>query len=190
MAYFPAFLKMEHAKVLLVGGGTIAREKLEKLFAFTSDITLISLEFSPEIQALIQTHHLSFAEKAYEKGDIEGFDIVIVATNTQALHKEIYEESRASRILVNSVDYTAYCDFIFPSYVKKEDLTIAFSTGGASPAFAKKIREHFEVLIPDEVGPFLTKMKGLRKTLPKGKERMVHFEGLVEDFFKRYFPKF
>ncbi|NOR55785.1 MAG: bifunctional precorrin-2 dehydrogenase/sirohydrochlorin ferrochelatase [Sulfurovum sp.] len=189
MAYFPAFIQMEDAKVLLVGGGNIAREKLEKLLDFTSDISLISLEFTPEIHALMQTHQLSFQEKAYVTGDINSFDIVVVATNTQDLHKEIYEESRTSRILVNSVDNTEYCDFIFPSYVKKEDLTIAFSTGGASPAFAKKIRRHFEDLIPDEVGPFLAKMKELRKTLPKGKERMAHFEGLVADFFKKYFPK-
>jgi len=92
-------------------------------------------------------------------------------------------------VLVNAVDNQAYCDFIFPSYVKKEDLAIAFSTGGASPAFAKKIRKHFEQIIPDEVAPFLKKMKDLRKTLPKGKERMAHFESLVEDFFKKYFTK-
>ncbi len=189
MAYFPAFLKMDHSKVLLVGGGNIAKEKLEKLLDFTQNIEIISLEFSPEIQALIKRHQLSFEQRAYVIGDIEGFDIVVVATETEVLHKEIYEESRASRILVNSVDNTEYCDFIFPAYVKKEDLTIAFSTGGASPAFAKKIRTHFEDIIPDEVGPFLAKMKDLRKTLQKGKERMVHFELLVEDFFKKYFPK-
>lgn len=189
MAYFPAFLKMDDAEILLVGGGNIATEKLEKLLDFSKNIKLISLEFSPEIHILINTHQLSFEQRAYVRGDIEGFDIVVVATDTEVLHKEIYEESRSARILVNSVDNQRYCDFIFPSYVKKEELTIAFSTGGASPAFAKKIRSHFETLIPEEVGPFLTKMKALRQTLPKGKERMAHFETLVADFFKKYFPK-
>lgn len=180
---------MDDAKVLLVGGGNIASEKLEKLLDFTQEITVLSLEFTPQIQRLLTTHQLPFEQRAYERGDIQGFDIVIVATNTVSLHQEIYEESRTSRILVNSVDDQKYCDFIFPSYVKKEDLTIAFSTGGASPAFAKKIRSHFDDFIPDEVGPFLTKMKELRQTLPKGKERMAHFETLVADFFQKYFPK-
>ena len=90
-------------------------------------------------------------------------------------------------MLVNSVDNVEYCDFIFPSYVKKEDLTIAFSTGGASPAFAKQIRQHFEKIIPENVGAFLTKMRSLRVTMPKGKERMQYFESLVEEYFRKHF---
>jgi precorrin-2 dehydrogenase/sirohydrochlorin ferrochelatase len=85
------------------------------------------------------------------------------------------------------VDNTDYCDFIFPSYVKKDDLTIAFSTGGASPAFAKHIRRHFEKIIPDSVGEFLKKMKALRSTMPKGPERMKYFDALVEKYFTENF---
>ncbi len=125
----------------------------------------------------------------YVKGDIQGFDIVIVATDTVDLHKEIYEEARPYRILVNSVDNTDYCDFIFPSYVQKGDLTIAFSTGGASPAFAKQIRRHFEKIIPDSVGPFLAKMKQLRREIPKGKARMKQFDKMVETYFKESFKE-
>jgi precorrin-2 dehydrogenase/sirohydrochlorin ferrochelatase len=85
------------------------------------------------------------------------------------------------------VDNTEYCDFIFPSYVKKDALTIAFSTGGASPAFAKQIRQHFESIIPDSVGAFLQKMKELRATMPKGKERMHYFDTLVKAYFDKNF---
>jgi precorrin-2 dehydrogenase/sirohydrochlorin ferrochelatase len=187
MAYFPMFMNMNHLKVLVVGGGYIATEKLEKLLDFTTEISVIALRVDEEVQVLIDMHGLTLVKRAYHKGDIEGFDIVIVATDTVDLHKEIYEESRESRILVNSVDNTEYCDFIFPSYVKKENLTIAFSTGGASPAFAKQIRQHFEKIIPDSVGAFLQKMKELRSTMPKGKERMKYFDALVEKYFKEHF---
>ncbi len=187
MAYFPMFMDMTNLKVLVVGGGEIATEKFEKLLDFTKEITVIALRVDEEAQAIINQHTLVLHQRAYEVGDIKGFDIVIVATDTQVLHKEIYEESRGSRILVNSVDNTAYCDFIFPSYVKKEDLTIAFSTGGTSPAFAKQIRQHFERVIPDSVGAFLQKMKALRTTMPKGKERMKYFDTLVTEYFKTHF---
>ena len=187
MAYFPLFMDMNDLKVLVVGGGTIATEKLEKLVDFTKEITVIAIEVEKEARAFIGTYALELHERAYEVGDIKGFDIVIVATDTQSLHKEIYEESRGSRILVNSVDNTEYCDFIFPSYVKKDALTIAFSTGGASPAFAKQIRQHFEKIIPDSVGTFLQKMKDLRSTIPKGKERMQYFDTLVEKYFREHF---
>jgi len=187
MSFFPMYMDMQDLKVLVVGGGYIATEKLEKLVDFTKEITVITSEVSEEANALIKAHCLTLYQRAYSKGDIDGFDIVIVATDTVELHKAIYEESRGSRILVNSVDNTDYCDFIFPSYVQKGDLTIAFSTGGASPAFAKYIRRHFEKIIPDSVGDFLTKMKGLRTTMPKGKERMEYFDGLVEKYFKENF---
>ena len=187
MAFFPMFMNMDDLKVLVVGGGAIATEKLEKLVDFSKEITVIADEVSVEADQLIRDHCLMLHQRIYQVGDIEGFDVVIVATDTQVLHKAIYEESRSSRILVNSVDNTDYCDFIFPSYVKKEDLTIAFSTGGTSPAFAKHIRRHFERVIPDSVGAFLKKMKRLRTEIPKGKERMQYFDTLVERYFKEKF---
>jgi len=187
MSYFPMFMDMRDLKVLVIGAGSIAVEKLEKLIDFTTEITVIAKSVKEEAQSLIEEYQLSLEQRAYKEGDIKGFDIVIVATDTVALHKKIYEESRGSRVLVNSVDDIAYCDFIFPSYVKKDDLTIAFSTGGASPAFAKKIRQYFEKSIPDDVGAFLSKMRSLRVTMPKGKERMKYFERLVEEYFRKYF---
>ena len=186
MAYLPMFMDMKDLKVLVVGGGFIATEKLEKLVDFTTKITVIALRVEEEAKKLIDAHDLVLYARVYEVGDIEGFDIVIVATDTQDLQKSIYEESRGSSILVNSVDNTEYCDFIFPSYIKKDDLTIAFSTGGASPAFAQ-IRQYFEEVIPASVGEFLQKMKALRSTMPKGQERMKYFDGLVKEYFKKYF---
>ena len=187
MSFFPMFMDMKNLKVLVVGAGYIATEKLEKLIDFTKEITVIALRVEEDAKCLIDENALTLYQRAYKTGDIEGFDIVIVATDTVALHKAIYEESRGSRILVNSVDNVEYCDFIFPSYVKKEDLTIAFSTGGASPAFAKQIRQHFEKIIPENVGAFLTKMRSLGVTMPKGKERMQYFESLVEEYFRKHF---
>ncbi len=140
MSYFPIFMDFSKTKILVVGGGNIAYDKLKKLLDFTEDITIIASELSLRTKLLLESHSLLLHLRPYESGDIEGFDIVIVATDTIVLHKEIYEESRGTRVLVNSVDDTAYCDFIFPSYLKRDDLTIAFSTGGASPAFAKHIR--------------------------------------------------
>jgi len=182
MSFFPMYMDMQDFRVLVVGGGFIATEKLEKLVDFTKEITVIAKEVSIEANQLIKDHCLTLYQRAYKEGDIEGFDIVIVATDSVELHKAIYEESRGIRILVNSVDNTDYCDFIFPSYVQKGDLTIAFSTGGASPAFAKQIRRHFEKIIPDSVGDFLQKMKSLRSEIPKGKERMKYFDELVEKY--------
>ncbi|MFT7824065.1 MAG: bifunctional precorrin-2 dehydrogenase/sirohydrochlorin ferrochelatase [Sulfurimonas sp.] len=187
MSFFPMYMDMRNLRVLVVGGGVIATEKLGKLVEFTKEITVIAEKVNPEAQTLIDTFSLTLHQRLYRRADIEGFDIVVVATDTVDLHREIYEESRGSRVLVNSVDNTDYCDFIFPSFVKKGDLTISFSTGGASPAFAKQLRRYFEKVIPESVGPFLDKMKALRLTMPKGKERMQYFDRLADEFFKKNF---
>ena len=187
MSYFPMFINIHSSKVLVVGGGAIATQKLEKLVDFTQDITVIAVDIEERAKILIEEYRLTVYKRAYKRGDIKGFDMVIVATDTPNLHREIYEESRGSRILVNSVDSIEYCDFIFPSYIKRDDLTIAFSTGGASPAFTKQIRSHFENSIPKSVGEFLKKMKSLRATMPKGKDRMRYFDTLVSEYFSKCF---
>lgn len=187
MSFFPAYFSLDNRKILLVGGGYIALEKLEKLVDFTKDISVISKEVSDDFLAFATEHNIVTKQRAYETGDIKGFDIVIVATDTVTLHKAIYEESRSSRILVNSVDDTAYCDFIFPSYIKRGDLTISISTSGASPALAKRLRLYIEKLIPTSMVTFLQEMRALRRTLPKGKERMQFFEEKTDRFMEKEF---
>ena len=187
MSFFPAYFSLQNRKILLIGGGVIALEKLEKLVDFTTEIDVISREVSLEFKEFATQHNIKISEKAYAVGDIVGYDIVIVATDTVELHRAIYEESRSSRILVNSVDDTAYCDFIFPSYIKRGDLTISVSTGGSSPAMAKRLRIYLEKSIPSALEPFLKELKALRKTLPKGRERMRLFEEKSDNFMKKYF---
>jgi len=189
MAYFPIFVDMADKKVLVVGGGRIAAEKLDKLLRFTKEITVIAEAVNEETARFIKEHCLTLFTRSYHQGDADGFDVVVVATDTVDVHRAIYEETRDKRIWVNSVDNTDYCDFIFPSFVQRGDLTVAFSTGGASPAFTKRLRRHCETQLPEAIDDFLREMKHLRTVLPKGKERMEKFEAMVEEFFEENFAK-
>lgn len=185
MAYFPAFVKLEDKKILIIGGGYIAHEKLQHLLDFSSDISVIAREYSREMLELIHNSSLSYQQRNYSTGDIEGFDIIIIAVDDLPLQAEIFEESRQFRCLCNAVDSVKYCDFIFPSYIKKGDLTIAISTSGASPALAKQLRLYLQKLIPESITTFLAEMKALRKSLPKGKERMQLLEEKAKAYIKR-----
>ncbi|WP_456392351.1 precorrin-2 dehydrogenase/sirohydrochlorin ferrochelatase family protein [Nitratifractor sp.] len=187
MSYFPAFLQMEGKRILLVGGGAIAAEKLEKLLDFSQEITIVAREASEGVRQMASDHCLSLLIRPYRSREALEYDLVIVATDTVELHRQIFQETRSSRVLVNSVDDTRYCDFIFPSYVKQGDLTVAFSTSGASPAFAKQIRRWFQKVLPEGVDAFLEEMKALRKTWPKGKERMEKFDEMARDFVEKKF---
>ncbi len=182
MSYFPAFLKLENKKVLIVGGGKIASQKLEHLLDFTSDISIIALELSAEMSKIIEEKNLHIEKRKYIKGDIQNFAIVVVAADNIALQAEIFKESRGSGTLCNCVDSMDYCDFIFSSYIKKDDLTIAISTSGASPAFSKHLKKYLQKLIPPDTGVFLQEMKKLRESLPKGKERMKMLSKKAEKY--------
>jgi len=145
---------------------------------------LLSIDFSNDMKEMIDKHNLKKIQKEYEKDDIDGFDVVIVAIDDIDRQKEIYLEAKQKGILCNTVDVVEYCDFIFPSYIKKGDLIISISTSGASPAVAKYLRRYIEKLIPQNLDKFLAELKDLRKKLPKGKERMKLFEEKVKKFFE------
>jgi len=183
MSYFPTFLNFENKKVLIIGAGKIANDKLTHLLEFTHNITIISPEFSADILDKIDSNALESFQREYICGDIKGFDIIVAAINDISLQEEIYFESRSQRCLYNCVDIKKYCDFIFPSYLKKGELTISISTNGNSPSFSKYFRIYLEKHIPNSVIEFLIEMKNYRKIMPKGQERMK----FLEDKTKKYF---
>ncbi|QOP43966.1 bifunctional precorrin-2 dehydrogenase/sirohydrochlorin ferrochelatase [Sulfurimonas sediminis] len=186
MAYFPAFLKLDGKKILIVGGGNVAYEKLEHLLDFTKDIHIIANEFSEEMLQRIEEENLVYEKRKYKKGDIREFAVAVVAVDSIALQAEIFEESKQYNCLCNAVDSVEYCDFIFPSYVKKEDLIIAISTSGASPAMAKHLRKYLQKMIPNGISEFLQEMKKLRKSLPKGKERMKMLDEKAKKYIENW----
>jgi precorrin-2 dehydrogenase/sirohydrochlorin ferrochelatase len=186
MGYFPAFLKLDDAKILIVGGGNIALEKLQHLLDFTKDIDIVALDISDAMVQLAKEHNLSVEKRAYQKGDIAKYAIVIVAVDDIALQASIFDESKNYKCLCNAVDSVDYCDFIFPSYIKKDDLTIAVSTSGASPAMAKHLRRYLQDLIPENIGSFLSEMRSLRESLPKGKERMKMLDAKAKKYIQNW----
>ena len=186
MGYFPAFIKLDNKKILIVGGGYIAYEKLDHLLDFTKDIFVIASEFSDEMMQRIEKENLQYEKRFYEAGDIKEYAVVIVAVDDIPLQADIFQESKQYNCLCNSVDSVDYCDFIFPSYIKKDDLTIAISTSGASPAMAKHLKKYLKNIIPDGISEFLKEMKNLRKTLPKGKERMKMLDKKAQDYINTW----
>ena len=186
MAYFPAFFKLDNKKILLVGGGKIAHEKLLHLLDFTDDIFLIAKDFDTITQVTIQKYNLSFQTRTYREKEVKDFDIVVVAVDDLNLQEQIYKEAQNTRCLCNCVDSVEYCDFIFPSYIKQDDLTIAISTSGSSPSFAKHFKNYLKDKIPSDIGTFLQEMKDLRSQFPKGKERMKMFDLKVKTYMQEW----
>lgn len=184
MSYFPVYLKMDTIKVLVVGGGYIAYEKLDKIKDFTLDIKLIAPKLGKNTQEFIDRFDIKYEQRVYIKGDIKDFDIIVVAVDDLNLQKEIFDECTKSNKLCNSVDSVDFCNFIFPAYIKKGDLIVSISTSGKSPAVAKHLKRYLKTAIPEDISNFLDHMDKLRNSLPKGKERMEFLSNEALKYFE------
>ena len=151
MGYYPIFVEMHGRRVLLVGGGHVALEKIGKLVRAGAAVTVVTPELIPEVRAFIDAGDATWQERPYASGDIDGFDLIMVATDDGAVNATVAGEARAAGIWVNAADDVNNCDFILPSLVQRGNIAIAASTGGTSPALARWLRERLEEFVSDEV---------------------------------------
>ena len=154
MKYFPFFLQLDQLPCLIVGGGSVAERKLDLLIKAKADITVISIEFSDYILDLAKTHNIRCIKKEYSNKILEEnkYNFVISATNDVSLNERVAKDCKKYNIIVNVVDQPEICDFIFPSILERGDITVAVSTGGASPVLARVLRTKLETMVPGSYG--------------------------------------
>lgn len=165
---FPVFLKLNELKVLLVGAGNIGLEKLNALISNSPDaqITIVAENFLPEVVDLVgQYSKIKTNYRRFEPSDLEGHDIVVLATGDNVLNEEIRGLARERHLLINVADKPELCDFYLGSIVKKGDLKIGISTNGKSPTIAKRLKELFQNNLPDDLDLTLQQMNQFRNTL-------------------------
>ena len=139
--YYPVYLNLAGKRCVILGGGTIAQGKISALRDAGADITIISPEATDGIKRAAQRGDVAFEQRPYREGDLEGAFIAVAATNVWHVNRQIFEEAEAKGVLLNVVDDPDQCTFIAPSIVRRDPITLAVSTGGASPALARKMRE-------------------------------------------------
>ena len=103
--------------------------------------------------------------KAFEEKDLEGKDVVLIATCIHELNKEVHSLAKKYKVLTNVADTPELCDFYLSSVVQKGDLKIAISSNGKSPTLTKRIREMLEDVLPDSISELLDKLKDIRNHL-------------------------
>ena len=140
-SYYPIYLNLQGKRAVVVGGGSVAEGKIEKLRETGAVITLISPQVTPAIGRYAEDGALCWLQREYQTGDLEGVFIAIAATNQREANQRIFEDAERLGILLNVVDDPPRCSFIAPSIVERGPVTLAISTGGASPALARKLRE-------------------------------------------------
>jgi siroheme synthase-like protein len=165
---FPIFLKLENFKVLIIGGGNVALEKITAVLKNSpaTDITLVSKQVSDEIKELQKKPaNLKILVRAFEEKDLDAVDFVIIAVNDKETSAHIKQLTEHRKIITNVADTPEQCDFYLGSIVQKGDVKIAISTNGKSPTLAKRLRETFDEAIPYEINDSIDNLTKIRKNL-------------------------
>lgn len=172
---YPIFLKAEQLQWLVVGGGNVALEKLTFLYKSSpaARVRLVAPEIKPQIVAMAATHPLELIQSVYDPIHLNGVDLVIATTDNPNLNSQIHTTCRERNILANVADTPACCDFYLGGIATKGDLKIAISTNGKSPTLAKRLRELFEAIFPEDIQELLDQMQLYRQNLKGSFEEKV-----------------
>ncbi len=164
--YYPAFLDLVRKRVVVIGGGTIATQKVRGLLPSGAEPIVV---IAPTVQAFIrdqaQAGHIIWEARPYASGDLKGADLAFAATNDRSLNAQVAREARERAVPVLAVDDIPYCDFIAPAVVKRGRLTVAISTSGRSPALASHTRRKLERVITPQWGELLEVAASVRDRL-------------------------
>ncbi|MDO5972305.1 bifunctional precorrin-2 dehydrogenase/sirohydrochlorin ferrochelatase [Flavivirga aquimarina] len=172
---YPVFLKAKNLNVLIVGGGFVAEEKLTFLLKSSPDahVTMVSPMFREGTIALAKKGDVTLIEAAYKKKYLKGKHIVIATTDVPKVNIKVHKHCRKKSILVNVADNPPYCDFYMGGIVTKGHVKVAISTNGKSPTTAKRLRQFFEDVIPENVDDLVKNLNEYRKTIKGDFEQKV-----------------
>lgn len=184
---YPIFLKAKNLNILIVGGGYVAEEKLTFLLKSSPDanVTMVSPMYRSGTINIANTGNVKRIEDSYKKSYLKDHHVVIATTDIPEVNIKIYEDCRLQSKLVNVADNPPYCDFYMGGIVTKGNVKVAISTNGKSPTTAKRLRQFFEDVIPENIDDLVKNLNIYRKTIKGDFEQKVEklnefTKGLVE----------
>jgi precorrin-2 dehydrogenase/sirohydrochlorin ferrochelatase len=142
--YYPIYLDIAKKRCLVVGGGEVAERKVQRLLECGAHVVVIGKALTPDLEAIKSDGGIDHIDADYDTSHILDAFLVIGATDQEEVNARISEDAKKWGIMVNIVDDPDKCDFILPSLFQQGDLCVAISTGGKSPALAKKLRQDLE----------------------------------------------
>jgi precorrin-2 dehydrogenase/sirohydrochlorin ferrochelatase len=188
---FPVYLKLTGRRCLVVGAGEVSEGKVAGLIRAGAKVEVVAPRATPQIKKWHQQKKLYWHRREFRPGDLAAAVLVVAATDSPKLHKQIFREARAREVLCNIVDVPPLCDFYYPAVVRRGNLQIAISTGGSSPSLAKRLREEMETHFGPEYEAWLRSLSRKRqKILGKSMSLSERRDALKEQASARAFAQF
>lgn len=164
---YPVFLKVSQLNILIVGGGNVAEEKLTFLLKSSpnANVEMVSPMYREGTLALAKKFGIQMHVAEYDSNYLLGNHMVIATTDNISVNTKAYNDCRMRNILVNVADNPPYCDFYMGGIVTKGNVKVAISTNGKSPTTAKRLRQFFEDVIPENIDDLVKNLNEYRKTI-------------------------
>jgi uroporphyrin-III C-methyltransferase/precorrin-2 dehydrogenase/sirohydrochlorin ferrochelatase len=163
--YYPVFLDLDGQRVVVLGGGAFATEKVSLLLEAGARVKVVSPKLSKSLHSLVENGAIEVVARDYQPGDLAGARLAVDASENEEINRQSWEEAERSGILINVVDRPAQCRFIAPAIVRRDPLMIAISTSGESPFLASTLRARLERSLGREWGPFTALVGRIRREL-------------------------
>jgi precorrin-2 dehydrogenase/sirohydrochlorin ferrochelatase len=173
---YPVFLKLQQLNVLIVGGGNVGLEKLSFMLKSSphANVEVVAPRFLPELEALVAQHpSVTLTNKKFNRCMLRKRHMVIACTDDLKVNKRVFDLCRKRHLICNIADTPQLCDYYLGGIVTKGNVKIAISTNGKSPTTAKRLREFFEEIIPDDINTMVENLNEYRKTLKGNFEEKV-----------------
>lgn len=191
----PLSFDLSGKKIVLIGGGRAALEKFSQLRRTPCALTVIAPRWDEAMKAALAEKHtarLSVEERTFTPADIDGAYMVFSAVDDPTVSLQIYELCKAQKILVNSADDKAHCDFYTNAIIDRGNVQLSVSTNGRFAGLSAILRRHLETLFPRELDADWEKVFALREralTLQSVSEKKSVITDIVKEIENRYFKK-
>jgi len=176
-----ACLDVAGRRCVVVGGGRVGAEKASGLLECGAAVTVVSPELDPAFSGL----DVEWAPRRYRAGDLAGAFLVMAATSDRAVNSRVSRDAERLGKLCNVADVPELCNFILPAVHRQGSIAVAVSTGGASPALAKRLRSRIAELVQPEHAELAEELRALRPDVQARfetyEERRDYFEELVTE---------
>jgi siroheme synthase-like protein len=150
---YPVNLLVAGRPVLVVGGGTVAAEKVRGLVQAGAVVHVVATAVGAEVRDLGVTHE----ERPYRRGEVAGFRLAVACTDDPDTNRAVYDDGEAAGVWVNAADDPAHCSYTLPARLDRGRLLVTVSTSGHSPALSGWLRDE----LARQVGPEYDTLVGL-----------------------------
>jgi len=184
MPFYPVVLHLAGQHCAVVGGGAVAERKVLPLLNAEAKVTVISPHLTPRLAEMAEARLIVHIDRPYRFGDLEGFFLIICATDKNDINQQAAVEARGYGALLNVADEPDLGNFSVPAQVVRGDLLITVSTGGKTPAMARRLREELAQQYGPEYGMYIDLLGKLRQEmkarLATAKDREVFWRETID----------